>query len=842
MSQKFDVSRLRIRGTKTLSTIALILLLTVTAIMASMQTAYAANLLDTYAFCTAEPNPVGLGQTVTIVMWLDKPPPLDAHGFAIPYEGYQVTITKPDGNTQAMGPYTSDPIASYYITFVPTTTGTYYVQFSFPGQHITGVSLFGVPNDFEYKASTSSKVALTVQQSPTPAYPSNPLPTSFWKRPINGENYGWNTISGNWLGVPLTTFGNGYDASGAFNPYSTAPNTAHIVWTKPMMPGGIVGGNWNNIGYSTGLSYEPGWGDNMAGPIILNGVIYYNTPVPPRYGFYAVDLRTGQTLWYQNTTSAYTTSLDQQLLKYNAITCGQLYNYDSPNQHGMFAYLWGIGSSQWQMYDAYTGNMILSLVNPAFGTAGLFGAEITYSQTGDMLAYLLGNNWIALWNSTKAIPLGATSGTGVWNWRPDNQRVLDWRNGIQWNVTVPDVPGQGIVEMSSDVILATQSYTTATPPVQMCIGYSATTGQRLWTMNITAYQDIAVIAGFGPIVDGIFTYFDQATLQTYGYDAHTGTQLWVSEPKTEAWGMYSTSYRGAGPPNPQVAYGKVFSTGYDGNVYAYDLKTGKTLWKFTTGSSGYETPYGDYPLYGGVTIADGKIYAPTGDHSPSEPLWRGGRLYCLDANSGKELWSISGWMPGSAIADGYLAVLNNYDGQIYCLGKGQTAVTVSATPKVSAAGSTVMIEGTVTDQSPGETCLGIPAKGTPAISDADMTQWMEYLYEQQPMPDHAAGVQVTLTAIDSNHNTSNIGTTTSDNAGLFHIAWTPPATGEYTIIASFGGSNSYFASSAETGLAVAASTSSSTSSSAPLDLYIIVATIVIIIAIAIAVVVLSRRK
>ena len=448
------------------------------------------------------------------------------------------------------------------------------------------------------------------------------------------------------------------------------------------------------------------------------------------------------------------------------------------------------------MYDAYTGQMILTLVNPAFGTAGLFGAEITYDQSGDMLVYMLGNNWLAMWNSSLAIPLGATTGSGVWNWRPGIQEVIPWSNGIEWNVTVPDVSGQGICELSSNVVLATQSYTTVTPAVQEFIGYSATTGQRMWAMNITAYQDIAVIAGISPIVNDTFTYFDEATMQTSAYSALTGAQLWVSAPKTNDWNMYSDSYRGAGPPNPQIAYGNEYSTGFGGQVYCYSLETGKTLWTFTVPNSGTETPYGDYPLYGGATIADGKVYVATGDHSPSEPLWRGGALYCLNATTGKELWSISGWMPGSIIADGSLVTFNNYDGQIYCFGKGQTATTVTTTPVLNNPAQ-VLIKGTVTDQSPGQTCLGIPAAGTPAISDASMTQWMEYLYQQQPEPMNATGVPVTLSYTDPNGNTYTMGTTTSDITGQYSYTFTPTIPGTYKITATFCGSNSYYSSTTQ---------------------------------------------
>ena len=34
----------------------------------------------------------------------------------------------------------------------------------------------------------------------------------------------------------------------------------------------------------------------------MNGVIFYNTGIYPKYGYYALDLRTGEQLWYKNGT------------------------------------------------------------------------------------------------------------------------------------------------------------------------------------------------------------------------------------------------------------------------------------------------------------------------------------------------------------------------------------------------------------------------------------------------------------------------------------------------------------------------------------------------------------
>jgi hypothetical protein len=157
------------------------------------------------------------------------------------------------------------------------------------------------------------------------------------------------------------------------------------------------------------------------------------------------------------------------------------------------------------------------------------------------------------------------------------------------------------------------------------------------------------------------------------------------------------------------------------------------------------------------------------------------------------------------IADGYLMTFNGYDSQNYVFGKGLSATTVQAPLTGVAAGSTVTITGTVTDQSPGQTCLGIPAAGTPAINDDSMSAWMEYLYMQHVKPDNATGVPVSVVAISQSGEVTDIGQATSDDMGIYGIQWTAPdAPGLYKIYVNFAGTNSYFASSAETTMSIVA--------------------------------------
>jgi hypothetical protein len=194
--------------------------------------------------------------------------------------------------------------------------------------------------------------------------------------------------------------------------------------------------------------------------------------------------------------------------------------------------------------------------------------------------------------------------------------------------------------------------------------------------------------------------------------------------------------------------------------------------------------------------------------------------------------------------------LDARDNQIYCIGKGSSATTVSAPQTVPALGSSVTLTGTVTDDSPsgrhnvaGD--LDIALKGTPAISDADMDAWMEYMYKQRPMPSNAKGVEVTLDAIDPNNNYIHIGTTTSDLTGAYGFVWKPEVPGTYQIIATFGGSAAYGPSFAQTYMGVGEAPPEQTQPEPvaplpPFEMYTLYATIAIIIAIAIVGLVLVR--
>ncbi len=321
-----------------ISAIALILVLAFSALITIVPVNAAERTYPTFCFLTAQPNPTAINQQVNVVFWLSECPPTANGPAGEMWAGFTVTVTAPDGKTETLGPFKSDDVGSAYTLYTPTQVGTYTMQCNYPGQTIqeTGDT---------FQSSVSQKVTLTVQSEPLPAYPTTSIPTGYWTRPINSENRNWASIGGNWL----TPTYNGTYTFGGFNAYTTAPNTAHIVWAKPIAFGGIVGGA-NEIDYYTGQSYE--W---KFQPIIVNGYLIYNRPLSSSYydGVECLDLRTGQELWFQNGSS---------------VSCAQIYDYESPNQHGAIPYLWSTSGSTWTLADAFTGEQILSITGAPTST------------------------------------------------------------------------------------------------------------------------------------------------------------------------------------------------------------------------------------------------------------------------------------------------------------------------------------------------------------------------------------------------------------------------------------------------------------------------------------------
>jgi len=845
---------------KTMATlITLILMLTIGSVLLPSINTAKATTATFYPYIYVAPNPIGVGQSVNV-----------GFGFTMPtqdpyyYSGWILTVTNPSGVNQTLGPFTSDSTGGTGISFTPDAVGTWYFQVSYPaGTNVTYIAKGSVPAaTYTVPSAMSQQVSLTVQQEPLSYPPTIPLPTNYWQYPIYSDNAQWYNISGNWLMSGYDTLRSRTGAvSGVFDPYTTVPKSAHILWTEPWMFGGVASvtsGTTTGLakGYSGVQTYYTGsnYREVVTPPIIINGRLYYNQVDPPAYGFYCVDLYTGQTIWFQNQTflsgtgSVVSGSTAQ-------LSLGQVVTQNGEMQNGATPYLWSISGTTWARYDAYSGNLLNTIVNATGVSTTPSNLAAMFSPNGELLVYYFtqsnANSYtgnLALWNSTRVV---------LATYNQAQSLNIAWKNGIQWNVTVPACPNEGADQgditwdPKNPTMLIISNMSNGNP--NACgpftdIAYSTTDGHELWsqTRNTAAgdiWENVYTQRVMG---DGIYMIMRKETRQIYAFNAATGDQMWVSDPRTNALGTFAGG--------SMFAYGKIYVFAYDGTIYAYDEQTGKTVWTWNDSSvnpSGLEVPYGQYPFYGSMVAADGILLAHNQEHTEQSPLFRGEDMYAINASTGQTIWMIKGQFKETTVAGGIIVAPNLLDGQIYAFGKGPSAMTVTA-PDVGVTTSTpVTITGTVMDVSAGTQQTAVAANfpnGLPCVSDASQSAWMEYAYEQQPKPTNATGVPVSIDVIDSNGNYRNIGTTTSDASGTFGFTWTPDITGSYTVIASFAGSGSYYGSSAQTYFY--ASSPAPTASPYPVvnlpptETYFIISTVAIIIAIAIigALIMLMLRK
>ena len=808
--------------------------------------------VPSFAYLVVSPNPVGVGERVSIVMWVDTPMPSTLVGNDIRRHDYTVTITKPDGTTESKHwDVVSDTTGIQNYFYIPDKIGNYTVNFDYAGQIYTWSGTF--QNDT--MMPVSKQASFTVQQEPLPQpVLSYPLPTEYWTRPIEGQNTDWYAISSNWLGDPFLATGG--TTAGGFQSNGVAPNSAHVMWSVPLQDGGVVGGNsYNPVGknYYMGGSYNV----RFSNALIMYGRLYYSE----QYGnsgtggaYICRDLSTGEELWRVNTTATGTSIVP---------SFGYLYAFDDENQHGVLpnGLLIATSGSTWRGYDPRTGVLTtMNVTNIPSGTS-LAGPQ------GEYLIYTLANignttspNFrLTQWNSSNTI--GYRSGTGVGGWYSGNINA-SLSSRYDWNVSVTLDPGSWSINKIAynNMMLLTQG-SFGTGPRSTGEGANVTVvslkpetrGNVLWKRYYPPAPNNMTrsISGWDP-ENGIFFMCDKETTAFIGFSLTDGSQLW----DTGGTGHDLDFFRTAA----QAAYGNVYHASYGGTLECYDIKTGNLKWIYGNGGegnstyAGLATAWGVYPYFIDV-IADGKIYLSCTEHSPDSPWYKGVKYRCINATDGTEIWTLMGWGTGmdatyDVVADGYFVFLNCYDMQVYSVGKGPSALTVEA-PKTSIdLGKSLVISGMVTDISAG-TKQNVQAarfpNGVPAVSDASQGAWMEYVYMQKPRPADATGVPVTINVVDANGNYREIGTATTTD-GFFTLNWKPDIPGQYTVYASFAGSESYWPSHAMTSFAVdqTAPTPSPNpvTTLPPLEMYIAAAAAAIIIAIAIgfAITILMLRK
>jgi len=907
--------------------------------------------IPSFAGITCAPNPVGVGQSLQIIMLIEQLPPSQGTeaetGTTGGWPGLILTITDPNGNTTTQGPFLTDVSGTYQISYTPTMTGTYTFQFSWPGLTVgNGPGMIQGTSSFvwywgNFLGATSNKQTVTVTQTPAPGYTEAPvpLPNQYWQvTNVNGQNRAWNTICGPYVQ-------SNYNATGNYNPYTYPVMAPHILWTQQPYPmsalsggqpdGGLAGGAYGSLGLNGMNSGASGF--SLA--CIMDGFAYYNGPTQnnvtvdytstsptiqtenvntPISYFYCMNIQTGQIIWSQQ----------------GSITCGQLLNQRAQQSKSVNPYLWSIGGT-YKLYSASTGALMMQWGSLAKGatiytstaigmgsavpgttitpvavtpTTGVLveepphptivGEDVGFAAGGGaLLEYIYGHNtgattgYLMCWNSSLAIdsigndPTGMPGTGGFTMGFPSitaqiYKTPLDWNWGIMWNVSVPLVSTTGTTSsggLTSSLAgwsligcdgqyavfqsgassanatgyeyraLAAMNVATIPETTTWTIDVGGTTihpttGTLAWVENYSIPMDDETYTGGASLLSGgNIIVPDSPLLTLWDFNDATGALKWADTPFNNDFSFQSI---GTGI----YANGIVYNPGYDGYMHAINATTGTQIWDTISVPGGTEMPQPAYPMTGAIAAgAPGNvvIYASTTKSYEAQPLYRGHELLAYNGATGKQIWNISGEFSLICTADGILIGSNKYDNTYYAFGVGQSATTVMAPLTSTTAGNSMIIQGTVTDQTPGL------LKGTPAISDPWMGQWMAYMYMDQAKPTSATGVTVSIDAIDPNGNFVHLGNATSDITGNYNLAWAPPSVpGKYTIIATFGGSNSYCSSVAETATYVSSAAPPAASPTATptsvADTYFVPAiaglfVLIIVVAIVLALLMLRKR-
>ncbi|MBN1245312.1 PQQ-like beta-propeller repeat protein [Candidatus Bathyarchaeota archaeon] len=836
-----------------------------------------------------------------------------------------VQVIKPDGTNQTLEfPY-SDPVGANWISWTPTEAGTYVLQAYFTATWKNTTGFGAADTYYEADMSDAMELVVqdeqiqAWQEPPLPnTYWTRPINTGnrLWY-PLASNWMGRDAQE--WPPGSTASAGGGFGSASSYSNtynyvYGLGCETPHVLWTRQYAVGGLMDERYDVTGYQT-AHYQ---GLGFSG-IILNGVIHYSPRITHAgtQGWAGVNLYTGEELFldWDVTNPSFASIYDYAsgnqhggfayLWRTSGVDLPEIVQITRaepvepanrlPVRTGTVQTVNLTETSVsmgtvYEMLDGFTGKTVCYIANVSGGTGA-------YSADGSILRYnianLGGTRYLQMWNSSHGTMPSSQIGTGAWQWRPAGgtfggsnaylggvayNYVHDGNDFYSLNVSIPSITGPINARLNETgnilairegeyVIIGTGGINDEdgiAPGWMMAVSLEAgSEGQKLWENTWTPPSSAgrqqaatfgASASGFLGVYPeyGVFMYRHQRTQIYYAFSMDTFQQIWQSEPETQ-FGYYGTS--------SNVYDGMLYSYGYGGVVYAYNITTGERMWEYAATSEGFESTYGgNYPC-GIVIIADGKLYTVTGEHSPTQPLFRGHNLRCLNASTGDEIWKIQGWFGGMSptssnimMADGILVGLNFFDNQLYAFGKGPSATTVTASPEVSVHGSSVMVKGTVTDQSEFgrrdiSNSLQFSLKGTPAISDDDMAVWMEYMFMQQAKPADAKGVEVVLTVMDPNSNVYEIGRTTSDVTGAFGFEFEPLVPGMYQIVATFEGSNAYGPSSATTYLSVEEAPAATAEPTPPpasmTDTYVLglgAGAIIAIIAIGIVIILMLRRR
>jgi hypothetical protein len=752
----------------------------------------------TKAYLSFRPNPVGVGQSILVNMWIN--PALPTHRFN---KDYKITITDPSGNEDVVtiNSYCADTTS--WFEYTVDQVGDWYLKFDFPGEYFpAGNYLLGwiVTNssgsDYGsayYEPASTEEQLLVVQEEQVLSWPPSAIPTDYWTYPVAVEHREWWPIMGDWPGAgyigggPVwesmypdtnTRYGTSESASmNRFVPWVEGPESSHVVWYRHSADGGIIGGS---AGFAARAIYA-------GGPsVVYHGRAYQSMTVEldgmPTDVAACYDVRTGEMYYAIPEDEG---GVTPEFVTYLTPTAGR---------YGLLA------DRDWEVELITLADTSLYKIDPMTGEVDQYSLDLTSQQVSRTCFYDAYEGYCLTVQN-----LGYDEASGNYT----NNRLVKWTTRLDTN-------------NFADRILSNTSYARDRLPTAMDfesgLGYTsgeympygmhARYGNEFWIIDIfsgetkhhiiTSHPDTKYsTSGSGPIDHGKAVFMTQRGYPI-AFDVNTGNVAWRGSPIMEyPWGEASF-----GAYDRSSAYGMYYWATYDG-IYAWDWDTGQIVWNTKAPAKAhYESPYITdgvelNPFRSTVWVADGKVYSSNIEHTETNPLTRGWGTYCMDAFDGDLQWEIMFAGNIRAIAEGYLFLDESRSGTMWTIGKGESATTVTAPDMAVPSGTAMTIKGTVLDMSPAQ-------PGTPCVSKDSMTTQMSYLHKQLPIDgiwhnETITGVPVTLTAIHDDGTVYDLGTTTTSGYyGSFGKAWTPEKEGTYEIIANFASDESYGSSAAST--------------------------------------------
>jgi hypothetical protein len=595
------------------------------------------------------------------------------------------------------------------------------------------------------------------------------------------------------------------------------PLSAHVRWREQFALGGLVGGGvaGGEHAFDIGDAYAGKW----TGASIFGGIAYWRWDSPnwsPTLTV-ATDIRTGEELWRSSTLGG--SPFEQTIL----------------TDYGLYSYLWRSVSGTYMAYDPYTCQWVYNITNIPSGSR-------TTGENGEFIIYSLNLNggYMTYWNQ-----LWMLEQPGVIEALNRDRTVDAEAIGLTANWTIPELPGSARDYRWGDRVIGTYESTSENTTVMWAFSLEpGNEGTLLYNQSAT-YELAPEVDGIAPsssVNQRLFgdTPFDSAHLHWnadamafWAYSYGTGEELWKSFDFNLTGGFggenYLNQYSGTSSTIGRAFGPNYYRTGVSGIVYCYNATNG-IIWMYHANDPYSEILWANDWWQGTPFAIADKIYFGHLEHSPIDPMPRGAPFFCLNATTGEVIWRVdgmyrqSGWGGQPLVGSGIILTQDTYDQETWCIGKGPTATTVTAPDVAVPNGGTAIIRGTVMDISPGCSDVRVQLRfpnGVPAVSEADMSEWMLYVYKQFNRPADAVGVDVVLSVLDSNGAVADTATVTTDAYGFFSYNFAAESAGEYSVKASFAGSNSYygsFAVSSPFNVATAAPPAPSGTESAPVSL------------------------